>query len=76
MPLSSARPHLTTGERRAVQQHRESVDCRVQWLVVIEAAKSRDYPRLVGAFLRSMRISIYLVHRLVEEVDRRMGPVG
>jgi succinoglycan biosynthesis protein ExoU len=67
-----ARPHLTADERRAVQQHRESVDCRVQWLVVIEAVKSRDLSRFVGAFLRSMRISIYLVRRLVEEVDRRM----
>jgi succinoglycan biosynthesis protein ExoU len=67
-------PHLSAEERRALREHRESVDCRVQWLVVIEAFKSRDYPRFVGAFLRSMRISIYLVNRLVEEVDRRIGP--
>jgi succinoglycan biosynthesis protein ExoU len=67
-------PHLSAEERCALREHRESIDCRVQWLVVIEAVKSRDYPRFVGAFLRSMRISIYLVRRLVEEVDRRMGP--
>src|SRR5262249_26344203 len=36
-------PHLTAEERQALREHRESVDCRVQWLVVIEAVKSRDF---------------------------------
>jgi succinoglycan biosynthesis protein ExoU len=67
-------PHLTADDRRALRQHRESVDCRVQWLVVIEAVKSRDLARFLGAFLRSMRISIYLLHRLIEEAGRRIGP--
>jgi hypothetical protein len=28
---------LTASERRALKKHYASVDCRVQWLVVIEA---------------------------------------
>jgi succinoglycan biosynthesis protein ExoU len=68
------RPHLTVGERRALRAHRESVDCRVQWLVVIEAVKSRDYSRFAGAFLRSMTISIYLGRRLFEEIGSRIAP--
>jgi succinoglycan biosynthesis protein ExoU len=66
-------PHLTAGERRALKAHRESVDCRVQWLVVIESVKSRDYLRFLGAFLRSRKVSIYVAEHLLEEVDRRMG---
>jgi succinoglycan biosynthesis protein ExoU len=66
-------PHLSAGERHALREHRASVDCRVQWLVVIEAVKSRNYPRFLGAFLHSMKVSIYLARRLLEEIDRRIG---
>jgi succinoglycan biosynthesis protein ExoU len=66
-------PHLTAEDCRALREHRESVDCRVQWLVVIEAVKSRDLVRFMGAFLRSVRISNYLLHRLFEEAARRTG---
>jgi succinoglycan biosynthesis protein ExoU len=67
-------PHLTAVERRALREHRTSVECRVQWLVVIEAVKSRNYSRFLSAFLRSMKVSFYLVQRLLEEIDRRIGP--
>jgi succinoglycan biosynthesis protein ExoU len=67
-------PHLSAAERRALRKHREAVDCRVQWLVVIEAVKSQDYLRLVGTFLHSVNISIYLARRLLEEIGRRTGP--
>ena len=36
---------LTASERRALKKHYASVDCRVQWLVVIEAVKARKYAR-------------------------------
>jgi succinoglycan biosynthesis protein ExoU len=69
-----ASPGLTAAERRALMDHRESVDCRVQWLVVIEAFKSRHYFAFLRPFLCSAKISVYLVQRLLEEVYRRVGP--
>jgi succinoglycan biosynthesis protein ExoU len=58
---------LTPAERRAVKRHYSSVDCRVQWLIVIEAVKTRNYPRLFRTFCRSPSISAYLAKRLLEE---------
>jgi succinoglycan biosynthesis protein ExoU len=62
---------LSPGERRAIRRHYRSVDCRVQWLGVIEAIKLRDIWRLVRAFCRSPSVSLFLVRRLCEEAHNR-----
>jgi succinoglycan biosynthesis protein ExoU len=62
---------LTAAERRALAKHYMSVDCRVQWLAVIEAFKSRNYLRFIAPFFRSRGVTLFLATRLLEEVGRR-----
>jgi succinoglycan biosynthesis protein ExoU len=62
---------LTARERDAVREHYTSVDCRVQWLAVIEAFKSRKFLEFVAPFCRSPRVSMFLLLRLREEFNRR-----
>jgi succinoglycan biosynthesis protein ExoU len=62
---------LTPAERKALTQHQTSVDCRVQWLNVIDAFKSRQYASFLAAFCRSWIVSIFLTRRLVDEFYRR-----
>lgn len=62
---------LTASQRRALAKHYSSIDCRVQWLNLIEAVKSRKHKHFLTAFCRSPAISIYLIQRLFEEIWRR-----
>jgi succinoglycan biosynthesis protein ExoU len=66
------RSNLAPGERRALRRHYSSLDCRVQWLVVIESLKSSRYGSLLAAFFRSPTVSFFLVRRLLEELQRRL----
>jgi succinoglycan biosynthesis protein ExoU len=68
------RARLTVGQRRALKQHYTSVDCRVQWLRVIDSIKSRQYASFVAAFFRSPRVSLFLTRRLIEEFWKRALP--
>ena len=63
---------LTPRERRALKKHYLSVDCRVQWLTVIEALKSRRYAQFLAAFCRSPKVSLFLMIRLFEQVCQRV----
>jgi succinoglycan biosynthesis protein ExoU len=69
----TARQTLTPRERRALRRHYSSVDCRVQWLAVIEAVRSHGYAQLMAAFCRSPKVSLFLMMRLCEELFRRIG---
>jgi succinoglycan biosynthesis protein ExoU len=62
---------LTLRERRALNAHYLSVDCRVQWLTVIEAFKSRHLVEFLTPFLRSPTVALYVATRLLEELCRR-----
>jgi succinoglycan biosynthesis protein ExoU len=66
-----AQNSLTAGERRALKSRYQSVDCRVQWLVAIEAVKSREFARFMATFGRSPKVSLFLVERLLEELFKR-----
>jgi succinoglycan biosynthesis protein ExoU len=66
-----AQNSLTAGERRALKSRYQSVDCRVQWLVAIEAVKSREFARFMATFGRSPKVSLFLVERLLEELIKR-----
>ena len=66
-----AQTSLTAGERRALKSRYQSVDCRVQWLVAIEAVNSREFARFMSTFGRSPKVSLFLVERLLEEVFKR-----
>ena len=67
---------LSSHERRALKDHFTSVDCRVQWLRVIEAVKSRDLTNFVPAFCRSPQVTLFLFERLRDEFVRRLRGVG
>jgi succinoglycan biosynthesis protein ExoU len=63
---------LTPRERRALKKHYLSVDCRVQWLTVIDAVKSRRYSQFLAAFCRSPKVSLFLMIRLFEQLSQRV----
>jgi succinoglycan biosynthesis protein ExoU len=62
---------LTPGERQALATHYSSIDCRVQWLAVIEGYKARSVTDFLAPFCQSPRISAYLLERLVSELAER-----
>jgi succinoglycan biosynthesis protein ExoU len=66
---------LTLRERRALNAHYSSVDCRVQWLTVIEAFKSRRLLDFLAPFVRSPTVALYITTRLLEEFWRRVQKV-
>src|SRR5262249_20890106 len=55
-----AQTSLTAGERQALKSHYQSVDCRVQWAVAIEAVKSREFARFMATFGCSPKVSLFL----------------
>jgi succinoglycan biosynthesis protein ExoU len=62
---------LTPSERRAVSAHYWSIDCRVQWLAVIEAFKRRNIVGFLAPFCRSPRVCAYLIRCLALELAER-----
>jgi succinoglycan biosynthesis protein ExoU len=65
------RKTLSQLERRAINAHYVSIDCRVQWLAVIEAFKSKNIRGFLAPLCRSPKVSLYIVMRLFDEVCRR-----
>ena len=63
---------LTPKERQALGKHSTSVDCRVQWLAVIEGYKARSVRDFLVPFRRSPNISLYLIQQLFGELGRRL----
>lgn len=63
--LSAIRP-LSSDERRALRQHWDSVDCRLQWRRLISAVKRRDPIAALSTF-RSPRAAAFLAIRLGEQ---------
>ncbi len=64
--LAALRP-LTRSEQRALRRHYTSVDCRLQWLRLINAVKAKDVPAALSAF-RSPSVAVYLATRLCEQL--------
>jgi succinoglycan biosynthesis protein ExoU len=58
---------LSPAERRALRRRAESVDCRLQWRLLIDAVKARDLRASVRTF-RSPATALYLAARLSEQV--------
>lgn len=68
-----ALPGVDRSARRALRAHYQSVDCRLQWRLVIDAFKAGDVRQLGAAFLRSPRVSAYLSAKLWEQLRVRTG---
>lgn len=64
--LARLRP-LSAGEAKALHRHAESVDCRLQWRLLINAVKARDVAASIRTF-RSPATALYLAARLGEQV--------
>jgi succinoglycan biosynthesis protein ExoU len=64
--LAAVRP-LTAAEQRALRRHTTSVDCRLQWVRLISAVKTKNVPAALSTF-RSPAVSAYLCGRLAEQV--------
>ncbi|WP_161989000.1 glycosyltransferase family 2 protein [Sphingomonas glacialis] len=65
-------PGLTTAQRKALDDHYQSVDRRLQWRLLIEAVKRRDAKAAVATFSRSGAVSVFLVGMLLQEAVRRV----
>ncbi len=59
-------------ERAALAAHRDSVDCRLQWRLLINAVKARDPVAALKTF-HSPGAALYLAQRLGEQVWLRSG---
>jgi succinoglycan biosynthesis protein ExoU len=64
-------PGLTDADRSALRQHYLSVDCRLQWRLLINAVKARDLRAGLSTFLRPAPVPFYLLERLAEQVVMR-----
>jgi succinoglycan biosynthesis protein ExoU len=62
---------LSEADRQALRIHYRSVDARVQWIAVIDAFKSRCFPRMAAPFVRSPEVSLFLALKLIEEIRTR-----
>lgn len=58
---------FTVSERAALAAHRNSVDCRLQWRLLIEAVKSRDAGAALATF-HTPQAARYLSAKLLEQV--------
>lgn len=58
---------LTTTERHALKRHQSHLAEKIEWLIVIEAVKGRDWHRLIKCFAVSTDITISLIGRLLEQ---------
>lgn len=63
---------LKSTDRKAIEKHRLSIDCRLQWRLLILAIKRPDPLSVLGVFFHNPRVSIYLFLKLYEEVIRRL----
>jgi succinoglycan biosynthesis protein ExoU len=64
-------PGLTKAERQALRRHYLSVDCRLQWRLLIVAVKKKDLWAAVQTFLRPWPIPMYLLRQLTIQVFHR-----
>ena len=67
-----AMDHLTPREREAIAKHRADVDRRAQWLVLVGALQSHNYPQFLSTYFRSPGLTAYLTRRLFAEVSGRL----
>jgi succinoglycan biosynthesis protein ExoU len=62
---------LTRDNKAALRRHYLSVDCRLQWRLLIEAVKKRDLKAALFCFRRPYPVPFYLLHKLLEQVYQR-----
>jgi len=66
--------HLSPVDKQAIRQHYLSIDCRLQWRLLIIAIKNRKMGDIISTFLRPFPVPWYLVKQLALEVYIRSFP--
>jgi len=64
---------LSGPDKNALRRHYVSVDCRLQWRMLILAVKKRDWRACLAAFAEPYPVPFYLLARLVEQAIIRTG---
>jgi len=67
-------PGATPAFRTALKRHKRSIDQRLQWRVVIEAVKRRQWTAALAAGVKGPHVCTYVAAQLVAEAWRRLGP--
>ncbi len=57
-------PNLTQADQQALRRHYLSIDCRLQWRMLILAVKKRNSRAALAAFLHPFPVPIYLFKQL------------
>jgi succinoglycan biosynthesis protein ExoU len=60
-------PSLSQEDRDALRSHYLSIDCRLQWRLLIKAAKQRDAVAALRTFMRPYPVPLYNMQKLVEQ---------
>lgn len=62
---------LSKEARRALRQHYLSVDCRLQWRLLIDAVKNRSGAAALRTFWRPWPVPFYLIEQLTAQIVLR-----
>lgn len=65
---------LSPNDKLALRQHYLSVDCRLQWRLLINAVKKRNVKAALSTFLRPYPVPFYLMEQLFEQFCIRTFP--
>jgi len=71
--LESSVP-LSKTDKKVLRQHYKSVDCRLQWRLLIIAFKNKDISGAMSTFLRPWPVPLYLFEQLLLQVYLRSIP--
>ena len=64
-------PTLTREDKKVLWQHYRSIDCRLQWRLLINAVKANDIKTAFLTFTRSHQVSFFLLGQLAEQIVLR-----
>jgi succinoglycan biosynthesis protein ExoU len=67
----SATPGLSVADKAALRQQSLSVDCRLQWRLLINAVKQKDKRAALSCFARPYPVPVYLLGQLAEQAILR-----
>lgn len=60
--------NLSSMERTALYKHYLSVDCRLQWRLLISAVKGKDMKAALNTFLHPWPVPVYLAEQLLNQL--------
>jgi len=69
--LAATSSGLSMADKAALRQHYLSVDCRLQWRLLINAAKQKDPRAVLFCFARPYPVPLYLLGQLAEQAILR-----